>query len=209
MAKLEYLEQYKKEKEWRDLIEADKAAAKYKKHYEICSEIINQIFELSYKVIDYRRLTDDLIPPKIWRDWVKLFTSGSPICPDQAGDGAIKPIERILNMDGSALDEQALMLLDTCDFTEYKDVIGEWELLADNLVSGGAIEIKVESMENPIVGHIVYKLQELCYPPPPEPPRPNIPEFPLKVVLIGKPFTFKTAALKHFEKSKKKSFLLF
>ena len=118
MAKLDYLEQYKKEKEWRDLVEADKAAAKYKKHYEICAEIVNQIFELSYKVIDYRRLTDDLIPPKIWRDWINLFISGSSIKPENVDN--IKPIEKILNADSAALDEKALELLDNCDFTEYK-----------------------------------------------------------------------------------------
>lgn len=118
LAKLEYLEQYKKEKEWRDLIEADKAAAKYNKHYEICAEIINHIFDMSYKVIDYRRLTDDLIPPKIWRDWVKLFISGSSNNPEQA-DG-LKPIEKVLNIDSATLDENALELLDNCDFTEYK-----------------------------------------------------------------------------------------
>lgn len=118
MAKLDYFEQYKKEKEWRDLIEADKAAAKYKKHYETCAEIVNQIFELSYKVIDYRRLTDDLIPPKIWRDWVNLFISGSSIKPENVD--SMKPIEKILNADSAALDEQALALLDNCDFSEYK-----------------------------------------------------------------------------------------
>lgn len=118
LAKLDYLEQYKKEKEWRDLIEADKAAAKYKKHYETCAEIVKQIFELSYKVIDYRRLTDDLIPPKIWRDWVNLFISGSSIKPENVD--SMKPIEKILNADSAALDEQALALLDNCDFSEYK-----------------------------------------------------------------------------------------
>lgn len=112
------MEQYKKEKEWRDLIEADKAAAKYKKHYEICDEIINQIFELSIKVIDYRRLTDDLIPPKIWRDWVKLFITGSTNTLAEVDN--LKPIEKVLNIDSATLDEQALMLLDNCDFVEYK-----------------------------------------------------------------------------------------
>lgn len=76
-------------------------------------------------------------------------------------------------------------------------MIGEWEVSQNS-----GIEMKIECMENPIVGHIVYKLQEICYPLPPETPRPNIPEFPLKVALIGKPFTYKTAALKHFEKCK-------
>ena len=50
LAKLEYFEQVKKDKEFHDLIAAERAEAKYKKHYEICSEIVGQIFEFSMKV---------------------------------------------------------------------------------------------------------------------------------------------------------------
>ena len=82
MAKLEYLEQTKKDKEFHDLVAADKAATKYKKHYEICFDIVLQITDFSSKVAEYRELTDDLIPPKLWRDWVNLFKSGQPLYPE-------------------------------------------------------------------------------------------------------------------------------
>lgn len=76
--------------------------------------------------------------------------------------------------------------------------MGEWELdekLGNHLIS--------DKTENKIVGHIVNKLQELCYPTQPGAPRPVFPEFPLGVCLLGKPFTFKTSALKLVEQSNK------
>lgn len=125
MAKYEYLEQTKKDKEFHDLIAADRAEAKYKKHYEICSDVVNQIFEFSCKVAEYRELTDDLIPPKIWRDWLNMFREGKPLYPEvsKSGDspkGGIKEIEKVFNADVVTMDESKIKLLDECDFQEYK-----------------------------------------------------------------------------------------
>jgi hypothetical protein len=127
LAKLEYLEQMKKDKEWHDLIQADKAAAKYKKHYEICSDITNQLFEFAFKVAEYRELTDNLIPPKIWRDWVNLFKAGKLAAPLNAAAGdkqqqpdGLKDIDRIFNLDTATMNEDTHKLLDECDFNEYK-----------------------------------------------------------------------------------------
>jgi hypothetical protein len=119
LAKLEYLEQAKKDKECHDLIAAERAEAKYKKHYEICNEIVNQIVDFSCKVAEYRELTDDLIPPKFWRDWVNLFKAGKPLYPDKP-KAHVKDIEKIFNADMAAIDEETVKLLDTCDFKEYK-----------------------------------------------------------------------------------------
>jgi len=128
LAKYEYLEQAKKDKEFHDLIAADRAEAKYKKHYEICSEVVNQIFEFSCKVADYRELTDDLIPPKIWRDWLNLFREGKPLyqeIPKSVNEtkGGIKDFEKLFNTDVVAMDESKIKLLDECDFQEYKVLI--------------------------------------------------------------------------------------
>ncbi len=126
MAKLEYLEQAKKDKEFHDLIAAERAEAKYKKHYEICSEIVNQIFDFSSKVAEYRELTDDLIPPKLWRDWLSMFRAGKPINEDEHKEDnefkekGLKDIEKVFNSDVIKMDEEKIKLLDECDFNEYK-----------------------------------------------------------------------------------------
>lgn len=119
MAKLEYLEQTKKDKEFHDLVAADKAATKYKKHYELCFEIVLQITNFSSKVAEYRELTDDLIPPKLWRDWVNLFRSGQPLYPEIRAKDA-KDIEILFNADMASMGEETIKLLDECDFNEYK-----------------------------------------------------------------------------------------
>lgn len=121
MAKLEYLEQLKKDKEWHDLIQADKAAAKYKKHYEMCEEITSQLFEFAFKVAEYRELTDNLIPPKIWRDWVNLFRAGKLTDNrEEKQTDNLKEIDKIFNIDSVTMGEDTHRLLDDCDFNEYK-----------------------------------------------------------------------------------------
>ena len=119
LAKLEYLEQTKKDKEFHDLVAADKAATKYKKHYELCYEIVLQITDFSSKVAEYRELTDDLIPPKLWRDWVNLFKSGQPLYPEVKTKD-VKDIEILFNADMASMGEETIKLLDECDFNEYK-----------------------------------------------------------------------------------------
>ena len=120
LAKLEYIEQAKKDKEYHDLMAAERNEAKYKKHYEICGDIVNQIFELACKVGEYRELTDDLIPPKLWRDWLNLFRSGKSLYGEKNEVRGGKEIEKVFNADVATMDETKLKLLDECDFNEYK-----------------------------------------------------------------------------------------
>ena len=125
LAKLEYFEQAKKDKEFHDLIAADRAEAKYKRHYETCYEMVGQIFDFACKVSEYRELTDDLIPPKLWRDWLSLFRAGKPIFEEPKSEQELKEkgfkeIEKIFNSDFVKMDEDKIKLLDQCDFDEYK-----------------------------------------------------------------------------------------
>ncbi len=118
LAKLEYFEQAKKDKEYHDIIAAERAEARYKKHYELCSEIVNQLFDFSCKVAEYRELTDDFIPPKLWRDWINLFKAGEPLYPQDLQKA--KEIEKVFNPDNIGMNEKTADLLDECDFNEYK-----------------------------------------------------------------------------------------
>ena len=130
LAKLEYFEQAKKDKEFHDLIAADRAEAKYKRHYETCYEMVGQIFDFALKVSEYRELTDDLIPPKLWRDWLSLFRAGKPIYEEPKSEQELKEkgfkeIEKIFNSDFVKMDEDKIKLLDQCDFDEYKVIEGQ------------------------------------------------------------------------------------
>ena len=58
LAKLEYIEQTKKDQELHDKITAERAEAKYKKHYEMCSEIMDNMVDFTTKIGEYRELTN-------------------------------------------------------------------------------------------------------------------------------------------------------
>lgn len=57
-AKIDYKEQALKEKKIHEEIAVERAQARYKKHYLMCAEILDQILDLSTKVSDYRMLTN-------------------------------------------------------------------------------------------------------------------------------------------------------
>ncbi len=120
LAKLDYMEQARLDKEFHDLMAADRAETKYKKHYELCYGIMDQIFDLSYKVAEYRELNDNFIPPKIWRDWISLFKAGKPLDHDENQLKEMKDLDKIFNLDTATMDEETHKLLDNYDFNEYK-----------------------------------------------------------------------------------------
>jgi hypothetical protein len=74
-------------------------------------------------------------------------------------------------------------------------MMGDWE-------PPEKINIETTPSENKIVGHIINRLQEICYPVQPGAPRPIFPVFPVKVLVLGKPFAGKTDALRLLEKCK-------
>ena len=80
----------------------------------MCKSIVLQIVDLTCKAGEYRGLTDNLIPPKIWRDWISIFRVGLPLYPEDEH----KEIEKIEQP--VLVDDETMKLLDECDFFEYK-----------------------------------------------------------------------------------------
>ena len=68
-------------------------------------------------------------------------------------------------------------------------MMGEWE-------APEQFSFEKPPTENKVLGHIVKRLQEISYPVQPGSPKPVFPVFPLKAIVIGKPFTGKTSSLK-------------
>ncbi|XP_030886285.1 sperm flagellar protein 2 isoform X4 [Leptonychotes weddellii] len=114
-AKIDFEEQAIREKEIHEQIAVERAQARYKKHYTICAEILDQILDLSTKVADYRMLTNNMIPYKLMHDWKELFFNGKPIY-EQASIKHLpaKPSAEQL----TELDKRDL--LDSNDYEEYK-----------------------------------------------------------------------------------------
>ncbi|KAM4707183.1 sperm flagellar protein 2 [Discoglossus pictus] len=166
-------------------IAAERAEARYKKHYLMCEQIVNQIVDLVTKTGEYREITNRLIPVKLMREWKELFFTGYPLY----GEAPVDPLpseptpEQILEMEKQ-------VLIDEQDYEEYKTMTGEWIPQEDNSVTAPA-------PNNNILGHVVRRLFEIAYPPKPPTPPPVFPPFSLKGCVLGKVFSGKTTCLKH------------
>ncbi|NWX82532.1 SPEF2 protein, partial [Nothoprocta pentlandii] len=186
--KIDYEEQIIKERERHEKIAAERIQARYKKHYSICWEMINQIIDLSTKVGEYRMLTNNKIPFKLMCDWKEFFLNEKPIY-DQA---SIQPMpeepspEQLVELD-------KMHLLDEKDYGEYKSMTGEWCPPEENS------EIK-PPLNNNILGHVLHRLMEIFYPPKPKPSPPVFPPFPIKGCILGKLLSGKTTCVKFLEK---------
>ncbi|EMP31803.1 Sperm flagellar protein 2 [Chelonia mydas] len=187
--KIDYEEHICKERDLHEKIAAERAEARYKKHYSMCWEVIDQIIDLSTKTGEYRMLTNNLIPIKLMRDWKELFFNGKPIY-EQA---LIEPLptdptpEQLVELD-------KMNLLDETDYDEYKSMIGEWCPPEEH--SGSK-----PPPNNNILGHVVHRLMDIVYPPTPEPPPPVFPPFPIQGCVLGKLFSGKSTCVKFLEEA--------
>uniref|UniRef100_A0A4X2LC40 Calponin-homology (CH) domain-containing protein n=1 Tax=Vombatus ursinus TaxID=29139 RepID=A0A4X2LC40_VOMUR len=188
-AKIEYEEQAQKEIEIHERITAERAQARYKKHYTMCAEILDHIIDFSTKVAEYRDLTHNLIPVKIMRDWKELFFSGKPIY-EQA---SIDPLPTRLTSD-QLVELSKRSLLDDNDYEEYKTLTGEWTLPEEMAESA-------LPPNNNILGHVLRVVHEKVQPPGPTILTPQIPSFSTKGCMLGKTCSGKTSCLKILEEA--------
>uniref|UniRef100_A0A8C7E2W2 Sperm flagellar 2 n=1 Tax=Naja naja TaxID=35670 RepID=A0A8C7E2W2_NAJNA len=181
--KIELAEQALREKQLHAKLAAERAEARYKKHYEICWEVVEQIIDLATKIGEYRTLTNNLIPAKLMHDWKELFLKGKPIY-EQAdiSDLPDEPTpEQLVELD-------KINLLDEKDYDEYKAMVEEWYPPEE-------IRVNKPPPDNVILGHVIHRLMELVYPPEPEPPPSIFSPFPMKGCILGKLYSGKTTCL--------------
>ncbi|XP_017403763.1 sperm flagellar protein 2 isoform X2 [Cebus imitator] len=187
-AKIDFEEQILKEKRYHEQIAVERAQACYKKHYSICAEILDQIVDLSTKVADYRMLTNNLIPYKLMHDWKELFFNGKPIY-EQA---SVKTLPADPSRE-QLTELEKRDLLDTNDYEEYKNMVGEWALPEEMIDN-------VPPSNNHILGHVVRRLFEKSLPPQAESTTPELPSFAVKGCLLGKTLSGKTTILRSLQK---------
>ncbi|XP_077616298.1 sperm flagellar protein 2 [Crocuta crocuta] len=187
-AKIDFEEQAIREKEIHEQIAAERAQARYKKHYTMCAEILDQILDLSTKVADYRMLTDNVIPYKVMHDWKELFFNEKPIY-QQA---SIKHLPAKPSAE-QLIEVEKRDLLDSNDYEEYKNMVGEWTL-SEEMVEN------LPPSNNTILGHVIHRLIEKSHPPQVKTTITELPSFAIKGCLLGKTFSGKTTALKALQK---------
>ncbi|XP_018418957.1 PREDICTED: sperm flagellar protein 2 [Nanorana parkeri] len=188
-AKLDAEEQMRNVQELHDQIAAERVQARYKKHYGICQEIVNQIVDLVTKTGEYRELTNRLIPNKVMREWKQIFMSGLPLYEE----ASIDPLPSEPTPE-QLVELEKENLLNDKDFEEYQTMSGEW-ILSDD--SG----VKTSVPNNNILGHVVHRLLDIVNPPPANTPPPAFPPFPIKGCILGKIFSGKSNCLKHLAKA--------
>ncbi|NXJ36414.1 SPEF2 protein, partial [Ciconia maguari] len=181
-------EQVIKEREHHEKIAVERAQARYKKHYSICWEVIDQIIDLSTKVGEYRLLTNNRIPLKLMLDWKEFFFNGKPIY-EQA---SIQPLPKEPSPE-QLVELNKMNLLDEKDYGEYKSMTGEWCPAEENSENK-------PPLNNNILGHVLHRLMEIFYPPKPKSSPPVFPPFPIKGCILGKLFSGKTTCVKFLEK---------
>ncbi|XP_071436825.1 sperm flagellar protein 2 [Pithys albifrons albifrons] len=181
-------EQIFKERQQHEKIAAERAQARYNKHYSICWEVMGQIIDLSTKVGEYREMTKNRVPLKLVLDWKDFFLNGKPIY-EQA---SIQPLPN--EPDPEQLVEMNKMsLLDEKDYGEYKSMTGEWSPAEENSENK-------PPLNNNILGHVLRRLMEMFYPPQPKSSPRACTSFPIQGCILGKIFSGKTTCAKFIEK---------
>ncbi|CAF1530218.1 unnamed protein product, partial [Didymodactylos carnosus] len=191
LARIEYAEQVRKDKELHDIIASDKAEAQHQENFQVCTEITWQLVDFSLKVSEYRQLCENLIPVKLWREWNALFIAGQSLFDDEnRADQQDKPNKLHAQ---TILEEESLKLLDEGDFNEYRNMIGEWEPPTRE-----QFPFETPPVDNPIYGFVINRLHHIVHPPPEKLPPPLFPAYGLKIIVLGKSFSGKTTALKRY-----------
>ncbi|XP_066425668.1 sperm flagellar protein 2 [Molothrus aeneus] len=180
-------EQITRERKYHEKIAAERAQARYKKHYSMVWEMIDQIIDISTKVGEYRQLTNNRVPLKLMLDWKELFLKGKPIY-EQA---SIQPLSDEPSPE-QLVELNKISLLDEKDYGEYKHMTGEWSPAEENSENK-------PPLNNNILGHVLRRLMEMFYPPKPKSSR-EFPSFPIKGCVLGKMFSGKTTCAKFVEK---------
>ncbi|XP_023257460.1 sperm flagellar protein 2-like [Seriola lalandi dorsalis] len=183
-AKLDRTEEIKKELEFFNRIAAERAQSRYKKHFNSCKDIVEQIVDLATKVGEYRLLTANLIPEKLMREWKELLFRGLPLYEPVKGQQA--GFEFSTPLDPVELKKQEI--LNNQDYDEYTSMVGEWVWPEE------AGETKLAPTNN-ILGHVVLRLRNIVHPPIMEPSAPSFPQFTLKACVLGKFCSGKTTCL--------------
>ncbi|XP_058633372.1 sperm flagellar protein 2 isoform X3 [Onychostoma macrolepis] len=162
---------------------AERAQARYRKHFDICRGILEQIVDLATKAGEYRLLTANLIPVKLMQEWMELFFSGKPLYEVASVDPtpADPTPEQIIEL-------EKLQILNNQDYNEYVAMKGEWVWHEEGESQAPPV--------NDILDHVLSRLQSMIVPPSVStPPPPLFPRFTIRACMLGKSYSGKTTCL--------------
>ncbi|KAK9975283.1 hypothetical protein ABG768_023336 [Culter alburnus] len=181
--RLERSEQIRMEHELHKQLVAERAQARYRKHFDFCRGILGQIVDLATKAGEYRLLTSNLIPVKMMQEWMELFFSGKPLYEV----ASVQPTptdptpEQIIEL-------EKLQILNNQDYNEYVAMMGEWVLHEEGASPASPVN-------NDILDHVLSRLQSMIVRPSGSTPPLLFPRFTIKACILGKTHSGKTSCL--------------
>ncbi|XP_051875825.1 sperm flagellar protein 2-like [Pristis pectinata] len=183
--RVEQAERREREREVHERLMADWAERRFRRHYQLCQEVVAHILDLVTTVSEYRQLTQGLIPSKVMREWKELFFTQMPIFEQPAA-----PQQASAESPEDSIELAKQHLLNTQDYEDYQLMRGEWQPPADGDIHG-------PPPNNNVLGHAVNRIIEAAHPTKEPSPPPQFPPFPIKACILGKLHAGKTTCLKH------------
>ncbi|KAG2499886.1 hypothetical protein HYH03_002175 [Edaphochlamys debaryana] len=167
---------------WRAAQQA-RADAKAAKHASTARDIAYQLVSLAERAAEYRTATGNLVPRREWRQWLAMFVSGDPEL------GAPAPPPREEAEAAEAAEREANLRIGQALVPDYLECAGDWQR------EDGPIG------HDELLGQVVGELAVLAREPPPQPELPSIDSLPLRLAVVGSPFSGKSSVA--FELSQK------
>uniref|UniRef100_A0A673I4P1 Sperm flagellar 2 n=1 Tax=Sinocyclocheilus rhinocerous TaxID=307959 RepID=A0A673I4P1_9TELE len=171
---------FRMERELHKQLVADRAQARYRKHFDTCRGILGQIVDLATKAGEYRLLTANLLPVKLMQEWMELFFSVKPLYDVASVDPApAEPTpEQIIEL-------EKLQILNNQDYNEYVAMKGEWVWHEEGESQAPPV--------NDILNHVLSCLQSMIVPPSASTPPPLFPCCTIRACMLGKSYSGKTS----------------
>ncbi|XP_057193313.1 sperm flagellar protein 2-like [Triplophysa rosa] len=181
--RLERSDEIHVERQLHKRLAAERAQARYRKHFHICRGILGQIVDLSTKVGEYRLLTDNLILMKVMKEWMEMFLSGNPLYEV----ASVEPLPAEPTAE-QIIELQKLQMLNDRDYEQYVGMTGEWVWSEEG-------EDGASRLNDDILDHVVKRLKNMIQIPISCSPSPVFPRFTIRACVLGKTHTGKTSCL--------------
>lgn len=161
---------------WREVQRAEEEAQR-EQDRAFCEEVAWQVVQLAERTYAYRESTGALVPRGEWRRWLAMFHA----CDPQLGDPVIKAS---MESGPKPTDPSS-----TAAVNDWLDCMGEFEREGQPPIA-----------PNPVLGAIVAELDATTRPKVDPAQLPNISDLPLKLAVVGAPFSGKTSAAQELAK---------
>lgn len=126
------------------------------RHHRICTEVLNDLLDISLKAASYREANDNYIPSKIWAEWKALFVKNQQISDMiEYGESFTDSMPEEENEEIFRVEKERQEILNEADFDNYLHVTLPWAEFMP--------EIDLETQEilrlgNIVLGYIVHSL---------------------------------------------------